>query len=62
MCRISFFCLLATLATLPHFQAAPAPKRTNAKPAIINAGTEKNIAGVSWYLVNFVRVAVRENG
>lgn len=61
MCRLTCFCLFALIAALPPMQAAPAPKRTNARAAVINAGTEKNIEAVSWYLVNFARIAVREN-
>lgn len=58
---ITFLGLLAITAALPRSQAAPVPKRTNAKPAVIDAGTEKNIEGAIWYLVNWARVAVREN-
>lgn len=38
--------LTAITIVLPNSKAAPAPKRTDAKPAVIDAGTEKNIAGV----------------
>ncbi len=61
MRRFSFFCLLAIISLLSHIQAAPVPKPTNAKPAIINAGIDKNIEGIREYLVNWARVAVREN-
>lgn len=58
---ITFVCLLAILAFLPQSQAAPVPKPTKAKPAVINAGTEKNIAGVLENIVWDARLAVRHN-
>jgi uncharacterized protein involved in exopolysaccharide biosynthesis len=61
MRRITFFCLLVIIVALPYSQAAPAPKRTNAKPAVINAGTEKNIRGVLENIVSGARIGVREN-
>lgn len=61
MRHFTFFCLLSIVSALSQSQAAPVPKCTIAKPAVIDAGTEKNIDGVGWYLVNFARVAVREN-
>ena len=61
MRHFAFLCLLAVIAALPQSQAAPVPKRTNAKPAVIDAGTEKNIAGVLENVVWGARVGVREN-
>ncbi|MHB1423769.1 MAG: hypothetical protein ACYC3I_11355 [Gemmataceae bacterium] len=61
MHRFTFLCMAAIIAVLPYSQAAPRPKRTNAKPAVIDARTEKNIAGVLWNIVWDARVAVRED-
>ncbi|HZV07191.1 MAG TPA: hypothetical protein VE999_19065 [Gemmataceae bacterium] len=61
MRRFTFLCLLAIISVLSRVQAAPAPKRTNAKPAVINVGTEKNIAGILENVVSGARVGVREN-
>jgi uncharacterized protein involved in exopolysaccharide biosynthesis len=57
----TFVCLLTIVAALPYSQAAPAPKRTDAKPAVINAGTQKNIVWILENVVSDARIAVREN-
>ena len=57
----TFLSPLAIVAALSYSQAAPVPKRTNAKPAVIDAGTERNIAGVLENVVSGARVGVREN-
>jgi uncharacterized protein involved in exopolysaccharide biosynthesis len=53
--------LLAVLVALPSSHAAPAPKRTNAKPAVIDAGKDKNVAGVLAGLVHVAPKVIREN-
>lgn len=42
----TFLCLLAVVAVLPYTQAAPVPKSTMVKPAVIDARTENNVAWV----------------
>jgi uncharacterized protein involved in exopolysaccharide biosynthesis len=61
MRRFTCFCAFLLFIAPTGIQAAPAPKPTNAKPAVINAGTEKNIAGVLENVVWGARIAVREN-
>ncbi|SRR5579883_1577294 len=58
MHRFLFVCLLAILAALPHLLAAPVPKRTNAKPAVINAVTEQHVQWVQLRLTSFAHIAV----
>lgn len=54
-------CLLAILVALTSSHAAPAPKRTNAKSAVIDAGNDKNVAGVLASLVHGAPLVIREN-
>ena len=61
MRRITFLSLLAVIAALPHIEAAPVPKRTNPKPAVINAGSEDNIASVSDSIRTYAGIALRLN-
>lgn len=61
MHRLTFVCLLAILAALPHVNAAPAPKRTNATPAVINAVTEQNRQGVQQRLVSRAHIAILQD-
>jgi hypothetical protein len=57
-----FTCLCILLATLLSIvQAAPVPERKDAKPAVIDAGTEDNIPGLMESIVWGARVGVREN-
>ncbi len=58
MCRFIFLFPLAIIAVLPHLQAAPAPKRTNAKPAVIKAGTETNIKCVQERVITCAHIAI----
>jgi uncharacterized protein involved in exopolysaccharide biosynthesis len=57
----SFVCLVALVAVLPDIQAAPVPKPTDAKPAVINAGTENNVAWVLQRVVDHALIGVHEN-
>lgn len=61
MRRVIFLCLSVLIAALPNMQGAPAPKRTNAKPAVINAGAEKHITWVLDILEIHAPTAVRQN-
>lgn len=58
---IIFLCLLAITAGLPRSQAAPAPKRTNATPAVINAGTEQHARSVQQRVVSLAHIAILED-
>lgn len=58
MRRFTLLCLLAVFAVLPCMQAAPAPKRTNAKPAVIKAGTETNIQWVRERVITCAHIAI----
>lgn len=59
-CLTCLFVLLSAVA-LSRVEAAPVPEHKDAKPAVIDAGTEKNIAGVLEGVVWGARVGVREN-
>lgn len=60
--RCAICCSLGLLAALlPWVQGAPVPKHKDAAPAIIDAGSDANIAGIIEDLVDWARVAVREN-
>ncbi|SRR5579875_2591129 len=54
----TFLCLLALVAVLPQSQAAPAPKNVK---AVIDAGTEKNIAWVLESVMAYAPAAIRAN-
>lgn len=58
MHRFTCFCLFALIAALPHMQAAPAPKRTNAKPAVINAKTEQHVQWVQQRVISCAHIAI----
>lgn len=58
MRRFTFLCLLAISATLPYMEAAPAPKRTNARPAVIKAGTETYIQWVRERVISCAHIAI----
>lgn len=61
MRHVLFLSLLTVVIALPYSEAAPAPKRTEAKPAVIDVGNEKNIAWVSDGVVSGAWGAVRQN-
>lgn len=61
MHRFTFVCLIAILAALPHMQAAPAPKRTNATPAVIKAGTETNIQWIQERVISCAHIAIHKD-
>jgi hypothetical protein len=61
MRRINFLCLVVLIAALPYTSAAPAPKRTNAKPAVINAGTEIHVKWVQERLVSCAHIAILQD-
>jgi hypothetical protein len=61
MRRFTFLCLLAFVIALSYSQAAPVPKRTDATPAVLDAGTENHVAWVLADVVSGARIGVREN-
>lgn len=61
MRRFTCVCLLLFIAPSAQVTSAPVPESKDAKPAIINAGSEANIAGVLENIVWGARVGVREN-
>jgi hypothetical protein len=61
MPRFACISLFLLAAALSRVQATPAREAKPAKPAIIDAGREQNIAGVLDVIVMDARVAVREN-
>ena len=54
-------CLVTFIAALPDSQAAPAPKRTDAKPAVINAGTEQSVRWLQERLVSCAHIAIDQD-
>lgn len=58
MRRFTFFCLLAVFPVLPYMQAAPAPKRTNARPAVIKAGSETYIQWIRERVISCAHIAI----
>lgn len=58
MCRFSCLCTFMFAIAPASIQAAPAPKRTNAKPAVINAGTDQHVKWVLQRLVSCAHIAI----
>ena len=61
MRSFAILCLIAIVTALPQGQAAPVPKRTNAKPAVINAGTEQHSRSVQERVVSLAHIAILED-
>lgn len=61
MRHFAFLWLLTVVSAPPHSQAAPVPKRTNAKPAVIDAGTELHARSVQERVVSLAHIAILDD-
>lgn len=61
MRSFAILCLIAIVAALPQSQAAPVPKRTSARPAVIKAGNQQHIQWVQERLVSYAHIAILQD-